>query len=315
MRDRMALSSAPAMLLIALPATLVRDPDTLLSSLGRVGLTILVAFVLQRLAFLVVGRAEKLLVQAAHGHPAARQRARTLGQTARHLITTIVAGGAVLHVLGVFGWDVKPLLVGASILGAGLAFGAQTLVRDIIAGAAILVEDQFSVGDAIEVAGTVATVEELTLRATRLRDFQGRLLFVPNGEMKIVINHSRDWHRSLIDLPIAANQDLARALNAASSAVASVAANPEIQPSLLEPPQVIGLERVGGDGVVLRIAVRTGPGAPAAVAARETRRVALETLLRAGVRTHSNEARIAPAPEVGSLSPEGAPPAGPAPDA
>src|SRR5439155_13577830 len=120
----------------------------------------------QRLAFLVVRRIEKFLVQAAQGHPAAEQRARTVGQTIRHLITTVVAAGAGLHVLGVFGWDVRPLLVGASILGAALAFGAQTLVRDILAGASILIENQYSVGDAIEVNNTVETVEEVTLRMT-----------------------------------------------------------------------------------------------------------------------------------------------------
>ncbi len=283
-------------------SSIVSDPDALLTALARVGLTLVIAILVQRRAFLIVARAERLLVRAAQGQVAARQRARTLGQTTRNLITTVVAAGALLHVLGVFGWDVKPLVVGASILGAALAFGAQTLVRDVIAGASILIEDQFSVGDAVEVAGTVATVEEVTLRVTRLRDFQGRLLFVPNGEMKIVINHSRDWHRALVDLPIAPNQDLAHALEAANAAIAEVARHPELSGELLDPPQVIGLERVGVDGVVLRLAVRTAPGAVSATAARELRRVALEQLLRAGVRTHSSEARILTGPEAGTAA-------------
>ncbi len=284
---------------------MVPDSERLGTVLVRLAITLLVALVLQRAGFLLVRRAERLLVRAAQDRPASRQRARTLGQTTRHLITTVVAAGALLHGLDVLGWDVKPLLVGASILGAGLGFGAQSLVRDLIAGAAILIEDQFSVGDAVEVAGTVATVEEVTLRATRLRDYQGRLLFVPNGEMRIVVNHSRDWHRSVIDVPLAANQDLARALEAASAATGELAADPARRAEMLDPPQMIGLERVGADGVVLRLAVRSAPGAPAANLARDLRRIALERLRVAGVSIAAPPPNISTAPDAGSTPPAG----------
>lgn len=267
------------------PRWLVPDPEQLPTILVRLVLTVVVAWVLQRVGFLLVRRAERWLVRAAGERPAARQRARTLSQTTRHLVTTIVAAGAVLHGLAVLGLDVKPLLVGASILGAALGFGAQSLVRDVIAGAFVLIEDQYSVGDVIEVNGAAATVEDVTLRATRLRDFQGRLLFVPNGEMRVVVNHSRDWHRSLVDLPLAPNQDLAGALRAAEAAAAALSSHPGVGPSLLEPAQVLGVERAGHDGVVLRLVVRTAPGAPAALAARVLRLTALERLREAGVGT------------------------------
>jgi small conductance mechanosensitive channel len=285
------------MLLFQIPPQFIPDPDKVVTISARVALTLGVAFLLQRVAFLIVRRIERFLVDAAQGHPSAAQRARTVGQTIRHLITSVVAAGAFLHILGVFGWDVRPLLVGASILGAALAFGAQTLVRDLLAGASILIENQYSVGDAVEVNGTVATVEEVTLRMTRLRDYQGRLLFVPNGEMRIIINHSRDWHRALVDLPLSPNQDLGRALDAAKEAAVEVAKDPEIQPLLLDPAQVIGLERIDAGGVLLRLTARTGPGAPSAKAARELRRVALERLRRAGVRVMSTDAGVSnPAP-------------------
>ena len=293
----------PPMLLATLPAWLVPDPERLGTLLVRLALTVLVAWLLQRLGFLLVRRAERWLVSAAQDHPATRQRAHTLGQTTRHLITTIVSAGALLHGLDVVGWDVKPLLVGASILGAALGFGAQSLVRDVIAGAAVLIENQYSVGDAIEVAGTVATVEDVTLRSTRLRDYQGRLLFVPNGEMRIVINHSRDWHRTLVDLPLAANQDLSRALAAASAAVSALHADPGRLAQLLEPAQVVGLERVGADGVLLRLAVRTVPGAAAANTSRELRRLALEHLLRDGIRTVAPDNAAQPVTDAGGTPP------------
>jgi small conductance mechanosensitive channel len=291
------------MLLATVPAWLVPDPEHLGTILVRLGLTVFVAWLLQRFGFLLVRRAERWLVSAAQDHPATRQRARTLGQTTRHLITTAVAAGALLHGLDVIGWDVKPLLVGASIIGAALGFGAQSLVRDVISGAAILIENQYSVGDAVEVAGTVATVEDVTLRSTRLRDYQGRLLFVPNGEMRIVINHSRDWHRTLVDVPLAPNQDLSRALEAAGAAVAALGADPGRQAQLLEPAQVIGLERAGADGVLLRLAVRTAPGAAAANTSRELRRMTLDLLFRAGVRVASPDFTPPSAPDAGAGAP------------
>ncbi len=267
-----------------LPTWLIPDTEHAGAKLTSIAVTIVLAWLLQRAGFVLVWRAERWLSRAGHDRPAAKQRARTLGQTTRHLITSLVAAGALLHSLDVIGWDVKPLLVGASILGAALGFGAQYLVRDVIAGAFILIEDQFSVGDVIDVAGTVATVEDVTLRSTRLRDFRGRLLFVPNGEMRIVINQSRDWQRSLVDLPLAHDQDPAAALAAAESAVAELAADARFRDRWLEPPQVVGLERIGPDGVILRVTLRTAPGASGVEAAREARRLLLARIHEAGLR-------------------------------
>lgn len=288
-----------------LPAWLVHDPEHVGDIVVRLALTLLVAWLLQRIGFLLVRRAERWMARAASERPAARKRARTLGQATRHLITTFVAAGALLHALGVLGWDVKPLLVGASILGAALGFGAQSLVRDVLAGAVILIEDQFSVGDAVEVNGVVATVEDVTLRSTRMRDFQGRLFFVANGEMRIVINHSRDWHRSLVDLPLTPNQDLSLAMSVAANAAAEVGADERLGPQLLEPPQLLGLERIAADGIVLRLAARTAPGLPAATVARELRRVALERLREAGIRTVANDLTHLSAPAAGTPSSAG----------
>lgn len=273
------------MLLDVLPSWLTAESGPFGKALARVALTLLAAWVLQRLGFLLVRRAERWVVRSAQGSGEAVQRARTLAHSARHLVTTLVGVGAFFHVLGVLGWDLRPLLLGAGILGAALAFGAQTLVRDIIAGVFILVEDQFSVGDAVEVNGQPATVEAVTLRSTRLRDFQGRLLFVPNGEMKIVVNHSRGWHRAIVDLPLAMNQDLGRALEVAAAVAAEVNADPALAPSLKEPMGVLGIERIGPEGAVLRLAARTLPGLPGAVVAREARRIGLARLHAAGLRS------------------------------
>ncbi len=272
---------------LSLPAWLIPDADAFADGAVRVALTVLLAWFFQRLGFLVVRRLERWMVRASHGREAAAQRAKTIGQMLRHLVTTVVATGALIHVLEVFGVDIKPLLVGASILGAALGFGAQFLVRDVIAGAFILIEDQFSVGDSIEVNGQVGTVEDVTLRSTRLRDFTGRLLFVPNGEMKIVINHSRDWHLAQVELPIAPNQDLERALRLAREIAAELNEDPEFGPRLLEPLTLLGIERIGPEGATVKLVGRTRPGAASFEVAREARRRMLSRLRDSGVRVAS----------------------------
>ena len=190
------LLAAPARNLWNLPPWITPDPERIGIALARLALTFVAAWLAQRVLFLVVGRGEKWLVRAASTTGHGVQRARTIGQILRNAVTAMVVSWAFVHSLDIFGWDVKPLLVGGGIVGAALGFGAQFLVRDIIAGTFIFVEDQFVVGDTIEVIGQAATVEAVTLRSTRLRDFQGRELHVPNGEMKIVVNHSRGWNRA-----------------------------------------------------------------------------------------------------------------------
>ena len=127
------------------------------------------------------------------------------------------------------------------------------------------------VGDTIEVNGIAATVEEVTLRSTRLRDFQGRELHVPNGEMKLVINHSRGWQRAVVDLLVAPGQDLALALQIAEKVATEINAAEPWKSLMLEPFEVVGFERSGPEGSTLRIVGRARPGGDASRLARELR--------------------------------------------
>src|SRR5262249_19249223 len=153
----------------------------------RAGITVLVAFVVQRLLFLLIGRFERAIVRIGTRGEHAARRAKAIGQILRSVCTLAIAIAVVVRLLDLCGWDVKPLLAGAGIVGVALGFGAQTLVRDVIAGMFIIAEDQFGVGDVIEVNGRIGTVEALTVRVTTLRDFNGFLLYVPNGELKMVV--------------------------------------------------------------------------------------------------------------------------------
>lgn len=300
------LLAEPAHKVWVLPPWLAPDTEHIGVMLARLALTALAAWLAQRVLFLLVKRGEQWLVRAARetGHGA--QRAHTIGQLLRNSVTTIVMAWAFVHGLEILGWDVKPLLVGASILGAALGFGAQFLVRDIIAGTFIFIEDQFVVGDTIEVNGQAATVEDVTLRSTRLRDFHGRELHVPNGEMKIVINHSRGWNRAIVDLPVAPGQDLTHVLAVTAAVVSEFNDDPAWRELLVDPLAVVGFERVGPEGAMLRIVARARPGGDAARLSREARLRLLQRWQAAGIHTIADLAadrrRMAeappPAPEV-----------------
>jgi len=253
----------------------------------RLGITIAVAFVAQRALFLLVGRATKIFVATGDGGEHARQRAHTISHTLRNVVTTLVAGTAVINGLSILGWDVKALLAGVGVIGLAISFGAQTLVRDVIAGLFILVEDQFSIGELIEVNGKAATVEEMSLRATHLRDFNGFLYFVPNGEMRIVTNRSRGWQRVAVDVPIATTQNLDRALETCRQVVSQMNADPIWKDRMLDPIEVWGLEALGPTEATIRLVVRGRPGPDVPDIARALRQNVHRAFLDAGLETTS----------------------------
>ena len=281
------------------PPRLLPAGDVLLTLGFRVALILAVAAALQWLLFVIVRRGERWMVRAGHGGHAVEQRARTLGSMFRSVVAVGVWSVATIRVLDVFGWNVQPILAGAGILGVALGFGAQTLVRDLIAGFFLLVENQFAVGDLIEAGGVTATVEEVTLRFTRLRDFHGYVHYVPNGEMKIVTNRSRGWNRIAVDVLVASDQDLDRALAVCREVVREMNADPAWTSRLLDPIEVWGVESLVGQEVQLRMVLRARPGPDAPEAARELRRRVHLALATAQVRTRSSRE----VPVAGSATP------------
>ena len=262
----------------------IMPPTERLGEIGaRLAITLLVAFIVIRVLFLLASRLERLIERAGGGDAHATQRARTLGGIMRSMITFVVGAGACVHGLEILGWNVGPVLAGAGVLGVAVGFGAQALIRDIISGLFILAEDQFAVGDVIEVNGVPATVEDIAVRSTTLRDGNGFMHFVPNGEIRTVINRSRGWNRATADVMIAADQDPDRALEVCAEVVRGFNADPEWRARLLDPAELWGIESLSEDGVRLRVSSRTRPGADSAIAARELRRRLHRALLEAGI--------------------------------
>ena len=267
-----------------MPKPVLPETEKLVDIGLRIAFTLLVALIVQRVLFLMVGRVERLIARAGQGGRQAEQRARTLGQIFRHLVNVVVGSAALINILAVLGWDVRPLLAGAGILGVALGFGAQTLVRDIIAGFFILAENMYSVGDLIEIDGKAATVEAITARCTTLRDFHGYVHFVPNGEMKIVTNRSRGWNRMAVDVVVASDQDADRAIAVCRAVADRMNADALWKERLIDPVDVWGVESLTGQEIQIRMVVRSRPGGDVPEAAREVRRRVHAGLAEAGIR-------------------------------
>jgi len=216
-------------------------------------------------------RAEKAQqVQAADGQEAIAakrkaQRAHTLSSLFQNIVTILVLTTMVLMVLAQLGFNLGPLIAGAGIAGVAIGFGAQSLVADFLSGIFILMEDQYGVGDVVDVGDATGTVEEVQLRTTQLRAVDGSLWFVRNGEIMRVGNMSQDWSRGILDIGIAYAADIPKAKQAMSEVGQAFMTDPDFLGQVLETPQVWGVQELAADSVVIRMVVTTKPGAQFAV--------------------------------------------------
>ncbi|WP_348647740.1 mechanosensitive ion channel family protein [Ornithinimicrobium sp. F0845] len=199
-----------------------------------------------------------------------RQRALTLGSLLRSIATFIIATIAVLTIMALVGLPLAPLLASAGVGGIALGFGAQSLVKDFLSGVFMIIEDQYGVGDVIDAGEATGTVEEVTLRVTRLRDSDGVVWFIRNGEIIRVGNKSQGWALATIDLQVAASEDPARVINLVKGVLAEFAEEAEWSPKLVEPPTVAGVESITGGTMTIRVFAKSLPGEQFALA-REIR--------------------------------------------
>ena len=189
-----------------------------------------------------------------------RQRARTLATVLVSLFTAMLWFVGALLVLGEVDIDLAPLLAGAGVAGIAIGFGAQTLIRDLLAGFFIVFEDQYAVGDIVDLEHAVGEVERIALRFTRLRDYEGKVWFIPNGEVHRVGNLSKLWSKAVLDVGIAYEDDIERAQAAMVAAANDVRDLNLEHATIIDEPEVLGVEQLGANSVVLRMIVRTEPG-------------------------------------------------------
>lgn len=186
-------------------------------------------------------------------------RAETMGSVLRSITTVLISVITVVMALEILGYAVGPVLASAGVAGVALGFGAQNLVKDFLAGAAMLLEDQYGVGDVVDMGHAVGTVEAVSLRITRLRSVDGTVWYVRNGEIVRVGNSSYGWSRALLDVHIPADADVTRAKRLLEEVVTELAADDRWAGLILEPPEVWGVEDLTPDGVLIRVVVKTKP--------------------------------------------------------
>jgi small conductance mechanosensitive channel len=184
--------------------------------------------------------------------------------------------------LSTFGIDITPLLASAGVAGLAISLGAQSLIKDLIGGLLVIVENQYAVDDFIQVGSVSGTVERITLRATYVRAINGDLFTVPNGEIRVLANLTRDWSKVQIDLGIAYEEDLDRALRILAENAGAFAKDPTLAQHLLEPPAVLGVVSLGDSAAVVRVAVKTLPGKQWEVG-RQLRKLLLAACEREGI--------------------------------
>ena len=188
-----------------------------------------------------------------------RQRTETLGSVLRSIVSFGVVAIAGAMALSEVGLDLAPVVASAGIVGVAVGFGAQNLIKDFLTGIFMIFEDQYGVGDVIDAGPAIGTVEAVGLRTTRLRDVEGTVWHIRNGEIDRVGNKSQGWARVLLDVPLALDTDIALVRSVALSTAEGLWQDPDWTGKVLEQPEVWGLEHIGADGLLLRLVLKTAP--------------------------------------------------------
>ncbi|GLY49082.1 mechanosensitive ion channel protein MscS [Lentzea sp. NBRC 102530] len=188
------------------------------------------------------------------------QRARTIGSVLKSIVTILIFGIAFLEILIVVKLDITPVLTSAGILGVAIGFGAQNLVKDFLAGMFMLLEDQYGVGDVVDLGPATGTVEAVALRTTTIRDTGGTVWYVRNGEILRVGNSSQGFAVAVVDLPLSYGANLAEATQVLERKVAEVADKDPLKADITAKPEVLGVEKFTPEGITLRVTAKTRPG-------------------------------------------------------
>lgn len=247
----------------------------------RVLIVIIFTFFLTQIVQLIKKRLARNWVERENDPIRKRRIATSLSIGITTLNGVIIIGGSV-SLLAVLNINITPILTSLGLVGLALSLGAQALIKDFLAGMTILTEQQFSVGDEIKVGAVRGLVEEISMRATRVRDYSGLLYIFPNSEIRIVANASRDWMRAIVDINLPYSADLFQAKEVLKAAAARCAEDKDIKPLLLNPPEVTAWNSLNDWAVQIRLTARTLPGKQYTVQS-ELMRHAIDALAQAGI--------------------------------
>jgi moderate conductance mechanosensitive channel len=210
-----------------------------------------------RLNKMTVGRSQTENGESARGRR--MQRARTMGDLLKSIITGVLVAVVITMVLAELDYEIGPILASAGIVGVALGFGAQNLVKDFLSGIFMIFEDQLGVGDSVDLGEASGTVEAVSLRVTRLRDVNGTVWYVRNGEILRVGNQSQNWARTVLDVTFPYREDITRVRRVLQEVADDLWHDDDYDHVIIEQPEVWGIEAVTADAITMRVTLKTAP--------------------------------------------------------
>jgi moderate conductance mechanosensitive channel len=277
-------------------------PTLSVANLLRLAVIFVAAFLISRLWQLMTKRLVKPRESQSRAAQAHEQQVRTLAALVSSAGSKVVWGVAVLMAAQEFGISVTPVLVVVAIIGLGMGLGARNLVRDVISGFSIILEDQYALGETIQVGETLGRVEHLTLRRTVVRDGRGALVTLANGEIRAVGNLSRDWSQAYVDVGVSPEVPQEQALQALDAVATELRNDASWSQALVDGPRILGLQNYDQSASTVRVQVRTAPGRHEDVT-RELRRRIQREFQKQGIALSSVQ-RVELIPLPGSPWPE-----------
>lgn len=277
-------------------------PALSISNLLHLAGIVVATLLINRLLRLVTKLIVKPAASQTRAAQAREQQTRTLAGVLYSGGSKVVWALALLMAAQEFGVNVTPVAAVAGLASLAIGFGAQNLVRDIITGFYIILEDQYSVGDTIQVADTIGRVEHLTLRRTVVRDARGALVTLSNGDIRTVGNLSRDWSQAFVDVAVSPEVPQERALQALDAAAAELRNDPAWSQALVDGPRILGLQTFDQVASTVRLQVRTAPSRHEDVSRELRRRIQLEFQRQGIPLSHVQRVELVSAP--GSRPPE-----------
>lgn len=229
----------------------------------RLGVIAIGTYALIRLSYALIDKFASALARNQLLTPEANRRLQlrisTISGVSKGILTLTLSGVAILIALSTLGLDIGPVLAGAGIIGVGLSLASQSLIKDALNGFFIILEDQYAVGDVINVGDVGGLVENINLRITQLRDAEGRLITIPNSEIKIVANLSSNWSRADLAIPVAYYADVDKALELIGQVADKMSQDQPWEEKIVDKPEVLGVDDFGSRGVIIRVWIKTQP--------------------------------------------------------
>ncbi len=226
------------------------------------GVHIIFVLVISWVAFMLAKVVSNRLVQFAvrqNDDIEFQKRTNTLGAIVRYVATFAIIAITVIMILKEFGIEIGPILAAAGIVGLAVGFGAQSLVKDVISGFFILLEDQIRVGDVVNIAGKGGTVEKVNLRTTILRDLSGNVHYVPNGHIDVVTNMTKEYSRYVFDIGITYRENVDEVIEIIKSIDEEMRNDPEFKEDIIEPVEILGLDQFADSSIIVKARTTTLP--------------------------------------------------------